>query len=147
MADPKLRLTPKLIVVNRGKFEIILYRLKGFSYVVDMRRQISVGQVGHKTPPGLYFVDAKNPRPDWKAPNSDWVPKIKRGKIIPYADPDNPFKGGFISLAGSEGVGIHGTKFDPALGTRASHGCIRVTVPTVEALMKKIALGTPCFIY
>jgi lipoprotein-anchoring transpeptidase ErfK/SrfK len=143
----KLRLTTKLIVVNRGKFELVVFRLKPPGYVVEMRRKIAVGAVGHKTPPGLYFVDAKNPRPDWRAPNSDWVSQEMRGKIIPYASPQNPFAGGFISLAGSDGVGIHGTKFDPALGTRASHGCIRVTVDTVELLMKKIALGTPCFIY
>jgi lipoprotein-anchoring transpeptidase ErfK/SrfK len=143
----KLRLTPKLIVVNRNKFELVVYRLKSPRYIVEMRRPIATGAVGRKTPPGLYFVDAKNPRPAWKMPNSDWVPVADRGKIIPYDSPDNPFKGGFISLAGSDGVGIHGTKFDPALGTRASHGCIRVSVPTVEALMRKIALGTPCFIY
>jgi len=143
----KLRLTTKLIVVNRGKFELVVFRLKGSGYVVEMRRKIAVGAIGHKTPPGLYFVDAKNPRPDWRAPNSDWVPQAMRGKIIPYDNAQNPFAGGFISLAGSDGVGIHGTKFNPALGTRASHGCIRVTVDTVETLMKKIALGTPCFIY
>jgi lipoprotein-anchoring transpeptidase ErfK/SrfK len=147
MASPKLRLTPKMIVIDREDFQLILYRLKMPGYVVEMRRQIAVGAVGHKTPPGMYFVDAKNKRPDWKAPNSDWVPKAKRGKIIPYADPDNPFRGGFISFANSDGVGIHGTKFDPALGTRASHGCIRVTVDTVQALMGKVSLGTPVFIY
>lgn len=145
--NPKLRLTPKLIVINRKKFELIVYRLKMPGYVVEMRRKIAIGAIGHKTPPGLYFIDAKNKRPDWKAPNSDWVPKEKRGKIIPYADPENPFKGGFISFAASDGVGIHGTKFDPKLGTRASHGCIRVTVPTVEELMHKVALGTPVFVY
>jgi len=146
-ANPKLRLTPKLIVINRAKFELVLHRLKMPGYVVEMRRQISVGAIGYDTPTGLYFIDAKNKRPDWKAPDSDWVPKIKRGKIIPYDDPDNPFMGGFISFAASDGVGIHGTKFDPALGTRASHGCIRVSVETVEKLITKVALGTPVFIY
>lgn len=147
MADPRLRLTPKLITVNRESFELILYRLKLPGYVVEMRRQVAIGSVGHDTPTGLYFVDAKNKQPDWKAPASAWVPVDTQGKIIKFEDPENPFAGGFISLSKSEGIGIHGTKFDPLLGQRVSHGCIRVTVETIEKLISKVALGTPVFIY
>jgi lipoprotein-anchoring transpeptidase ErfK/SrfK len=108
---------------------------------------VAIGALGHETPPGMYFIEAKNRKPDWRAPNADWVPEEKRGKIIKYDDPSNPFAGGFMSIANTDGVGIHGTKFEPQLGTKASHGCIRVSLDTIDKLIGSVALGTPVFIY
>jgi len=142
-----LRLAPKIITIDKESYELTLWRIKLNNYVVELKRKITLGAVGHETPIGLYFVEAKNSKPDWLAPNSDWVPEEKRGKIIPFASPDNPFAGGFMSIANTDGIGIHGTKFDPQTGTMASHGCIRMTVPDYVSLHKKTALGTPVFIY
>jgi lipoprotein-anchoring transpeptidase ErfK/SrfK len=44
------------------------------------------------------------------------------------------------------GVGIHGTGEDWSIGTRASHGCIRMHVPDVIALYNRTPLGTPVLI-
>lgn len=86
--------------------------------------------------------------PDWKAP--DW--SNEAGKIFRFADSKNPFAGGFISLGGhpstnGDGVGIHGTKFDPALGTRASHGCIRMAVPDLLDLWDRVPDGAGVTVY
>jgi lipoprotein-anchoring transpeptidase ErfK/SrfK len=147
MPASPLRLAPKVITISKEEFRLVLWRIKLNAYVVEMSRQITIGAIGHETPTGLYFVEAKNSKPDWRAPDSDWVDADMRGKIIPFADPKNPFAGGFMSIANTDGVGIHGTKFDPQLGTMASHGCIRMTVADYTDLHKKVALGTPVFIY
>ena len=45
-----------------------------------------------------------------------------------------------------DGIGIHGTGQDWSIGTRASHGCIRMHVDDVIALYKRVPLGTPVLI-
>jgi hypothetical protein len=41
------------------------------------------------------------------------------------------------------GIGIHGTSQDDSIGTRASHGCIRMHVPDVIELFGRVPTGTP----
>ena len=43
-------------------------------------------------------------------------------------------------------VGIHGTGQPWSIGTRASHGCIRMTVPDVIDLFGRVDVGTPVLI-
>jgi predicted RNA-binding Zn-ribbon protein involved in translation (DUF1610 family) len=67
-------------------------------------------------------------------------------------NPKNPFEGGFVSLGGhpstrGDGIGIHGTKFDPQTGTRASHGCIRMATADLLSFWKYASLGTPVTVY
>lgn len=142
-----LRLSPQLITVDREHFWLSLWRLRGGRYERVKRWEITVGAVGHKTPAGLYFAHSKTRKPDWLAPDEDWVPVEDRGKVFKFDDPKNPFAGGFISIANTKGVGIHGTKFDPNLGTRSSHGCIRMAVPDFLELFKALRTGAPVFIY
>jgi lipoprotein-anchoring transpeptidase ErfK/SrfK len=143
-----LRISPKLVTVDRASFMLTLWQLNSMNnYRRVLHRQIALGQEGHETPPGLYFVDGKNRRPAWLVPNSEWAPKEMRGTVIPFESPQNPFAGGFISLNGGEGIGIHGTKFDPQLGTNASHGCVRMDVKDFDKLYPKIPVGTPVFIF
>ena len=49
-----------------------------------------------------------------------------------------------MGVSGS--VGIHGTGQDYSIGSRASHGCIRMHVGDVVALFKRVPLGTPVLI-
>jgi lipoprotein-anchoring transpeptidase ErfK/SrfK len=43
----------------------------------------------------------------------------------------------------TDGVGIHGTGEPWTVGSRASHGCIRMRVPDVIALYPRVPVGTP----
>lgn len=142
-----LNLTPTIVTIDRDRFELTLWKPWLRTYVPKRRVKIAVGAVGHETPAGLYFVEAKTRRPDWKAPDSDWVPEEDRGKIFRFDDPRNPFAGGFISVSSKDGIGIHGTKFEPRIGEAVSHGCIRVTVPTLDVLYRRMPVGTPVFIF
>lgn len=141
-----LRLAPTIVTVDRDRFRATLWKMKGNEYRKVKRYPIAVGAKGHTTPPGMYFINNKSRTPDWLAPNADWVAPEDRGKILDFKNPKNPFAGGFISFGG-EGVGFHGTKFDPKLGTRASHGCIRMTTPDLLDLYGRVGKGTPVFVH
>jgi len=49
-----------------------------------------------------------------------------------------------MGIAG--GVGIHGTGEGYSIGTRASHGCIRMHVSDVVELFGRVSIGTPVLI-
>lgn len=138
---------PSIVTVSRNRFSLKLWKVRKGRYAVSKRYAIAVGMVGHETPAGLYFVESKTLRPDWKAPDSDWVPLEDRGKVFLFDDPRNPFAGGFASISRKDGIGIHGTKFEPKLGERVSHGCIRMAVPDFLELFPRLKEGTPVFVY
>jgi lipoprotein-anchoring transpeptidase ErfK/SrfK len=45
-----------------------------------------------------------------------------------------------------DGAGIHGTDETAALGSAASHGCIRMAIPEVKELYDQVPVRTPVFI-
>ena len=47
----------------------------------------------------------------------------------------------------TQGLGIHGTTNTASLGTRASHGCIRMSIPAVKSLARKVKVGDPVVIF
>jgi lipoprotein-anchoring transpeptidase ErfK/SrfK len=57
---------------------------------------------------------------------------------------ENPLKARWMGIV--NGVGIHGTGEPSSIGTRASHGCIRMTVPDVVDLYPRVPVGTPVLI-
>lgn len=136
-----------MITVSKRAFTLTLWKIRKSRYVVARRFKIAVGMVGHETPVGMYLAEGKTKTPDWRAPDSDWVQPLDRGKVFKFDDPRNPFAGGFISISQREGVGIHGTKFEPKLGQKVSHGCIRMAVPDFEQLYPLVPEGTPVFVY
>lgn len=141
-----LILTPTIITIDRSRFRLTLWKLRGRRYRRVKRYEIAVGAIGHTTPSGVYWVESKSRTPAWKAP--EWAkPPIEPGKVYQYGEEGNPFFGGFISFAESEGVGMHGVNFDPKLGTRASHGCIRMADEDILDVYDRVPMGTPVFIY
>lgn len=130
---------PNFIVVNRGGFRLTFYRrLKAVrSY------RIAVGRVGLETPAGLYRIQNKTVNPAWNVPNSDWAGDLA-GKVIPSGSPDNPLKARWMGIY--DGAGIHGTSDTGSLGTNASHGCIRMSIPEVKELYKRVPIQTPVYI-
>ena len=141
---------PRLIVVDRDERRLDLYRWKRVKrrYMRTFTCLVTVGKVGAKTPHGLYFVQGKSRTPDWKMPPSDDYPKEQWGTVFKYGEPGNPFDGGFISLAGREtGIGLHGTSFDPKIGTASSHGCVRMRTPDLLKIYDQCAVGTPVYLH
>ena len=128
-----------VLTVDRDHFKLRLFkRLK-----VVKTYPIAVGMAGLDTPAGLYAIHDKQVNPAWHVPNSAWAGSLA-GQTIPGGSPDNPLKARWLGIA--DGVGIHGTAEDWSIGTRASHGCIRMHVSDVTALYPRVPVGTPVLI-
>jgi lipoprotein-anchoring transpeptidase ErfK/SrfK len=130
------------LVVNRERFQLTLYkRLKPVKTY-----NIAVGAVGLETPAGMYHIQNKAVNPAWTEPNSSWVPKHDRGKVVPGGSPENPLKARWLGIF--DGAGIHG--IDPSeygtIGHAASHGCVRMRIADVVDLYPRVPVGAPIYI-
>jgi lipoprotein-anchoring transpeptidase ErfK/SrfK len=133
------------VVVRRKLFRLTLFERSGARYRETHRCPIAVGAVGFETPGGPFWVIAKAANPDWRMPDSSWVPEEKRGTIVPGGSPENPIKAAFLSLT-PDGVGIHGTDNLLSLRSKASHGCVRVRPRDARLLFNEVPVGTPVYI-
>lgn len=149
--QPVVKLSPKVtykgllrqygtvLTVDRDHFTLRLFkRLR-----VVRSYPIAVGMAGLDTPAGLYAIQEKQVNPAWHVPNSAWAGSLA-GQVIPGGAPNNPLKARWLGIA--NGVGIHGTAEDWSVGTRASHGCIRMHVSDVIDLYPRVPIGTPVLI-
>jgi len=128
------------ISVDRGNFKLRLFkRLR-----LVKTYPIAVGQAGLETPAGIRHVLDKQVNPTWYVPNSPWAGSLA-GQVIPPSDPRDPLKARLLDLGG--GFAIHGTAEDWSIGTRASHGCIRMHVSDVIDLYPRVPVGTPVLIH
>jgi len=128
-----------VITIDRDHFKLRLFKHLKFSRSYP----IAVGMAGLDTPAGMYAIQDKEVDPAWHVPNSSWAGSLA-GQTIPGGAPDNPLKARWMGVA--NGVGIHGTAEDWSIGTRASHGCIRMHVSDVIDLYPRVPLGTPVLI-
>ena len=129
---------PTYLTVDRGSFQLRLWKNLKLVHTYT----IAVGMQGLETPAGIYTINDKQVNPSWHVPNSAWAGDLA-GKIIPPG-PDDPIKARWMGFY--NGAGIHGTDDVASLGTAASHGCIRMAIPDVEALYDQVPLGTPIYI-
>ena len=79
----------------------------------------------------------------WSVPNSPWAGELP-GTTVAGGCAANPLKARWMGIA--DGVGIHGTGEDYSIGSRASHGCIRMHVSDVIDLYPRVPVGTPVLI-
>jgi lipoprotein-anchoring transpeptidase ErfK/SrfK len=86
----------------------------------------------------------KQVNPTWYVPNSPWAGSLA-GQVIPASDPRDPLKARLLDLG--NGYAIHGTSEDWSIGSRASHGCIRMHVSDVIDLFGRVPVGTPVLIH
>ena len=129
---------PYFITVDRKRFRLHFFkklrRVK--SYV------IAVGRVGLETPEGLYHIQNKAVDPAWSVPERPWAGALA-GRVIPPG-PDNPIKARWMGFY--DGAGVHGTDDRASLGTAASHGCIRMSIPEVKELYRQVPVRTPIYV-
>ena len=128
-----------VLTIDRPNFKLRLF--KGLKFRKSYR--IAVGMAGVETPPGRYAIQNKQVNPAWHVPNSAWAGSLA-GQVIPGGAPNNPLKARWMGIA--NGVGIHGTAESWSIGTRASHGCIRMHVPDVVDLFPRVPVGAPVLI-
>ena len=129
---------PEVIAVDRDAKQLRLYEhLK-----LTKRYKIAVGKAGLETAAGRYEIKEKVVNPPWHVPMSDWAGDLA-GRTIPPGAPQNPLEARWMGF--HDGQGIHGTADLASLGTAASHGCIRMSVPSVKQLFRAVDIGTPVF--
>ena len=126
------------IIVDRGSFRLRFFKHLKLSHTYP----IAVGMQGLETPAGLYHIQDMQVNPSWHVPNSAWAGDLA-GKVIPPG-PQDPIKARWMGFNG--GAGIHGTDVLGSLGSAASHGCVRMAIPDVEALYDQVQVGTPVFV-
>ena len=128
-----------VLTIDRDNFKLRLF--KGLKFRKSYG--IAVGMAGLDTPAGRYAIQNKQVNPAWHVPNSAWAGSLA-GQVIPGGAPNNPLRARWLGIA--NGVGIHGTAEDWSIGTRASHGCIRMHVSDVVELFGRVPVGTPVLI-
>jgi lipoprotein-anchoring transpeptidase ErfK/SrfK len=138
-ADAARKSVSTVITIDQSTFKLRLFKhLK-----VVKTYGVAVGQPAYPTPNGRFAIQSKQIDPVWSVPNSPWAGELA-GSTVGGGSYANPLKARWMGVSGS--VGIHGTGQDYSIGTRASHGCIRMHVADVKALYRRVPLGTPVLI-
>lgn len=128
-----------IVTIDRANFKLRLFKRLKLSKTYG----VAVGQPGYPTPTGRFTVANKAVNPAWTAPDSPWAGAY-RNEVVPGGSAENPLKARWLGIV--DGVGIHGTGIPGSIGSRASHGCIRMTVPDVIDLYPRVPVGTPVLI-
>lgn len=125
-----------VVVVDRGNFRLTVWRAG--------RRTtfpVAVGSYQYPTPTGNFRVIQKQKNPTWFPPDSPWAAGL--GPIPPGVS--NPLGTRWIGTS-APAIGMHGTPQSYSIGSRASHGCIRMYIRDAERLYELVEIGTPVFI-
>ncbi len=105
---------------------------------------IGIGKVGWATPEGTTKVVAHVKDPTWTPPSSVRKEHAKDGDILPPTvppGPDNPL-GRHMMRLGWPSYLMHGTNKPPAVGMRASAGCVRLYPEDIALLFDAVPDGT-----
>jgi lipoprotein-anchoring transpeptidase ErfK/SrfK len=129
---------PSYLTLDRATFTLRLWKHLKLAKTYT----VAVGMEGLETPEGLYHIQEKEENPSWHVPNSAWAGELA-GQVIPPG-PADPIKARWMGIF--EGAGIHGTEELESLGSAASHGCVRMSIPDVEELYDQVEVGTPIYI-
>jgi lipoprotein-anchoring transpeptidase ErfK/SrfK len=134
----------------RRRYRVVLtidrrnFKLRYFRNLKHRRTYgIAVGMPEYPTPGGRYTVVDKAKNPKWTAPDEPWAGAY-RNEVVEGGSLENPLKARWLGIVG--GVGIHGTAAEGSIGSRASHGCIRMRVADVIDLYPRVPVGSTVLI-
>lgn len=107
---------------------------------------ISIG-ADERTPIGKTKIASKRENPSWFPPESIREEDPKLPKVV-LPGPNNPLGDYAIYLDASknykwQGIMIHGTNVPRSIGSRVSHGCIRLYPQDIEKLFNEVEIGMP----
>jgi lipoprotein-anchoring transpeptidase ErfK/SrfK len=129
-----------IVTVDRRHFRLRYFR--------NLKRResyrVAVGMPGHPTPAGRYTILNKAKHPKWRAPDKRWAGAYAN-EVVRGGAAANPLKARWLGIVG--GVGIHGTADEASIGSRASHGCIRMRVADVVDLYRRVPVGSTVLIH
>lgn len=126
-----------VITVSKEERLLRLYApVKGKVRVV-LKFRVAVGAPSFPTPSGRFEIVSMRKDPWWTPPASPWAEGLEP---VPPG-PGNPLGTRWMGLDRDD-VGIHGTPETGSLGNFASHGCIRLYIPSAEKLYSLVTVGT-----
>jgi hypothetical protein len=137
------------IEVDKSEFSLKIFR----NNKIFKKYLVSIGSVrGDKreegdcrTPEGLFWIIRIEDSRNWEYDFGDGNGLI-RGAYGPYFF--RLYTGKDVTFSGRswKGIGIHGTHDPKSIGTRSSHGCIRMINQDILELTELIDINTPVFI-
>lgn len=138
----------RILPEQRGGMVINLaeYRLYYFPVNTDkvITYPVGIGRIGWDTPVTETLVTGKNKDPWWRVPESVRQEHLEQGRELPdmvRPGKNNPLGRYAINLQ-LPGYLLHGTNKNFGIGTRVSHGCIRLRNEDIEALYEQLPEGT-----
>lgn len=105
---------------------------------------VGVGRQGWATPLGSTAIISKKKNPSWHPPDSIRREAENKGTTLPTVVPPGPHNplGQYALYLGLTGILMHGTNQPSSIGSRSSHGCIRMFAADIEELFSLIPIGT-----
>lgn len=131
------------LVLNVPEYRLYYFPECGSDRVIT--HPIGIGREGWNTPYGSTEVTRKRHLPTWYPPASIREEHAADGDPLPEVvppGPDNPLGEHAIYL-GMPGYLIHGTNKPRGVGSRVSHGCVRMFPEDVAALFELVEPGIP----
>lgn len=131
------------IIVDKGRMRLILYDRYGrpeLTYRIACARNYGTkhNKPDNRTPEGYFTVEGIYDSTDWLFTDDNGVTSDKRGQYGPkFIRLDTPV---------SSHIGIHGTSAPWSVGSRTTHGCIRLTNEHILNLVKYVEKGTPVIV-
>ena len=129
----------KGIVVNIAEMRLFVFSLDRSPTVTTF--PIGIGDQGMETPVGTFTVIEKIRNPAWNVPESIRKEQPDLPAVVPPG-PDNPMGSHALRLS-DRTLLIHGTDRPWGIGTRSSHGCIRLYQEDIARLFGMVRRGTP----
>ncbi len=133
----------KFIVVDKASMRVILYDSYGMVVkAYDMACAKNFGtkhkKADSRTPEGFFSVEGIYDSTDWLFTDDNGHTSKKKGQFGPR----------FIRIKNpaTSQIGIHGTCAPWSIGSRASHGCIRITNEQILELVKLVEPGMPVIV-
>lgn len=128
----------KGIVVNIAEMNLFVYSRDGSQTVTTF--PVGIGDQGKETPVGTFTIVDKIRNPAWYVPESIRKEKPYLPAVVPPG-PDNPMGSHALRLSNMT-ILIHGTDRPWGIGTRDSHGCIRLYQEDIARLFGMVQRGT-----
>ena len=128
-----------VVTVDKANFKLRLFK----NLKLRKTYPIAVGQPAYPTPTGRFSITNKAVNPVWSVPNSPWAGELG-GTTVSGGSAANPLKARWMGI--TNGIGIHGTGQEYSIGSRASHGCIRMRVADVKDLYPRVPVGATVLI-
>ncbi|NLI75551.1 MAG: L,D-transpeptidase [Candidatus Riflebacteria bacterium] len=127
------------VVISKTDFTSTVYsngkivRIFPIAYGANPDGLNKKGEGDSRTPEGTFKIVNKAKNPTYKG--------------IPGGVPNNPLGTRWMGLnTWSGSIGMHGTSAPASIGSRASHGCVRMYTADAEELFDLVRVGTPVII-